>query len=996
MTWPPWRRVGEEAALVRYLQPEAVRSLLRGLHRGPFPDPGAGPFFDRLAQLWELLVAARPRYVHSPAGDGSAFQVIRPAHDVLGSSAAGTCLDLALVLAGGCVAAGWEPVIVLTGGEEQSHASVVVPVRAGARLDLGGPFIRSVGDIVGDLIEEKTGPGSFVALDPVTFAGHRDAAPLRFDEAVRAGARALRDSAGDWQVGIDVAALDSPRHRYEPVQPPPVPLLTPPYLREALDLDSLKVTQARQRVVPFVDDGVIDILRHWASGRQQAGASPIAVVSGVGGAGKTRLAAELAWELGEHGWTTGFLRDDVRVNPLREPDLRWATEHPGPLLVVADYAEGVAGTVTTLLGALGQRTERWRLLLTTRGTGEMNRTLTDAVAAAGEALAPLSIRLRPGVQAMDGLFDHAVREFARLAGTEAPGDAAYDRTVGWTTLDLVLLARQAVLRPGETLPSTKRALYRQVVEHELRYWQRVIEERRGPALAAGALVRTARAVALARPARGASPRVVQVATGLGEYEAEHAAEAIEGCLAEGEDGRLSLRPDPVADHLVRDAFGDEERGAGGLLERVLSTCEAADDRVALARSVDRASSEHRDFGLAAAVLRLDPSWWEVGLAAAAELGGSWLDATEALLVGDEPVPPEAVSAAARAPLGHAHLRRVALAAARRAVRQAEASGEGAERRVELAEELSIRLAEMGMASDAVPLQLEVVVARQAAAGSATADVDDDAKLAASLNNLAASLSGMGRRDEALAAAQEAVDLYRRLAEAAPQAFLPDLATSLNNLAAFLSGMGRRDKALTAAQEAVDLYRRLAEAAPQAFLPNLAMSLNNLAASLSGMGRRDEALTAAQEAVDLYRRLAEAAPQAFLPNLAMSLNNLGAFLSGMGRRDEALAAPQEAVDLYRRLAEAAPQAFLPDLAMSLNNLAASLSGMGRRDEALAAAQEAVDLRRRLAVAAPQAFLPNLATSLNNLANQLSDVGRRDEALTAAQEAVDLYRRLAEAA
>ena len=842
MTWPLWRRVGEEAALVRYLQPDAVRSLLLGLNRGPFPDPGPAPLFDRLEQLWDLLVEARPRYVHAPAGDGSGFQAIRPAHDVLGRAAAGTCLDLALVLAGGCMAAGWEPIIVLTTGDRQSHASVVVPVRAGARLHLDGPLIRSAAPIVGNLIDGVGGAGDFIALDPVAFTDGRDASPLRLDVALLDGASSLMASAANWQVGIDVSSLDSPSHRYQAVSLPPVPLLTPPYLPSALDLDSLKVTQARQRVVPFIDDDVLDLLRDWTSDGRQAAPPRVAVVSGVGGAGKTRLAAELAWQLAEHeGWTTGFLRDDVRTSPLRDDDLRWATECQGRLFIVADYAEGVASALVTLLAALHQRNERWRLLLTTRGTGGTTATLADALVAAGEAAGPLTVRLRPSVRASEGLFHHAVGEFARLAGGKAPEMAVFEPTVSWTTLDIVLLARQAVLRPGEPLPSTQRELYDHVVDHELRYWRRVIEDRRVPARARATLLRAAGAVALARPLPGSAGTVVQVATGLSRDEADQLTEIVETCLVEGEDERLTLRPDPVADHLVVGVFGENERLPGGLLEGVLETCRTGEDRAALARSVDRATSQGGDASLAEEVLRLDPSWWDVGLAAAAVLGGCWLDATENLLSGDESVPPEAVSAAAGAPLGHARLRRVALAAARRAAQDAAGAGGAGEERVQLAESLAVRLADMGMPVDALPVQLDVVAARRAAAGDMTTDDDDRGALAMSLNNLANILSGAGRRDDALAIAEEAVELCRQLAQAAPQAFRPDLAMSLNNLANRLSGAGRRDEALAIAEEAVELYRQLAQAAPQAFLTDLAMSLNNLANILSDAGWRDGAL-----------------------------------------------------------------------------------------------------------------------------------------------------------
>jgi tetratricopeptide (TPR) repeat protein len=90
----------------------------------------------------------------------------------------------------------------------------------------------------------------------------------------------------------------------------------------------------------------------------------------------------------------------------------------------------------------------------------------------------------------------------------------------------------------------------------------------------------------------------------------------------------------------------------------------------------------------------------------------------------------------------------------------------------------------------------------------------------------------------------------------------------------LSALGRREEALAAAQEAAELYRRLAAQQSDAFLPGLAMSLTNLGITLSALGRREEALAATQEAAELYRRLAAQQPDAFLPNLANSLETYG--------------------------------------------------------------------------------------------------------------------------
>ena len=262
------------------------------------------------------------------------------------------------------------------------------------------------------------------------------------------------------------------------------------------------------------------------------------------------------------------------------------------------------------------------------------------------------------------------------------------------------------------------------------------------------------------------------------------------------------------------------------------------------------------------------------------------------------------------------------------------------------------------------------------------------------NNLGIRYDDLGRREEALAATQRAVDLYERLAEKNPDAFLHDLANSLNNLGVRYNALGRREEALAATQRAVDLYERLAEKNPDAFMHDLAASVDNLGVMLSALGRREEALAATQRAVDLYERLAEKNPDAFMPDLARSLNNLGMMLSALGRREEALAATQRAVQIRERLAEKNPDAFMPDLAASVDNLGVMLSALGRREEALAATQRAVQIRERLAEKNPDAFMPDLARSLNNLGAMYNALGRREEALAATQRAVDLYERLAE--
>jgi tetratricopeptide (TPR) repeat protein len=311
----------------------------------------------------------------------------------------------------------------------------------------------------------------------------------------------------------------------------------------------------------------------------------------------------------------------------------------------------------------------------------------------------------------------------------------------------------------------------------------------------------------------------------------------------------------------------------------------------------------------------------------------------------------------------------------------------------LVNNLANRLSDLGRREEALTAAEEAVRLRRTLAASRSDAFTAD--LAASLNNLATMLSALGRREEALRADEEAVRLGRVLAAARPDAFAPGLAVSLTTLATMLNALGRREEALAAAEEAVHLDRTLVAARPDAFTPDLAASLTTLATMLSALGRREEALAAAGEAVSLRRALAAARPDAFTPDLALSLNTLATTLRALGPPEEALTTAVETVHLYRTLAAARPDAFTPDLALSLNNLAATLSDLGRREEALTAAEEAVRLRRALAAARPDAFTPDLAGSLSNLALRLSDLGRREEALSAAEESVCYYRALAAA-
>jgi tetratricopeptide (TPR) repeat protein len=277
------------------------------------------------------------------------------------------------------------------------------------------------------------------------------------------------------------------------------------------------------------------------------------------------------------------------------------------------------------------------------------------------------------------------------------------------------------------------------------------------------------------------------------------------------------------------------------------------------------------------------------------------------------------------------------------------------------------------------------------------------ELARSTDLLSVCQQELGRQDEAVAMlSSRSIAIYRQLAQANPHEYEPGLARALNNLGIHWRNAGRLNEAMALFREAVEVNRRLARGNAAAHDPELAITLNSLGNLLLEMGQHDQALLIVKEAVEVNRRLAAANPDAHEHNLAMALNTLGSSLQLLAKGRDALPPTEEAVEICRRLTAANPEAHEPTLALALDNLgtrlamAATLEG---RDQAEAAAlalsstEEAVGIFRRLAASSPARFEHDLARSLNNLATWLAQVSRVDEAVTVAEEGIAIRRRLA---
>ena len=991
-----WDRVADPAGIAEVVHPGWVQRALTAEDWRGFPgnEPGEGDGVskvERLAQqIFDKLAELHITYVHEPAESVPGAQRVRAVDEVLPLGQA-TCLDMCATFCSAALDAGIYPLLLTVRQEERRrHALVLVPVDrrwsfgVPALLDEG--FSRSPlvldGDDVRDLVASAPDDamGTWLAIDveQATYSADRDAGDWAC--AIAAGASYVNE--WDWDVCVDVGGIRAQQDNSSelPTLARTEKVLAPGYLPLPDDSTPLQMIRTRYGVVPFCSRSEYRELREWAVGTaKSSGRKPdvsVAVLTGAGGTGKTRMAAQLCHDLEVLGWYTGFV---PAKSAMKNDELTYLAELTTELLIVVDYAEeSRQEQVATLLRALRGRRSPTRIVLTARGIDSWWEDFREDLESDGIQLGQGLVKeLEPRPDPVL-LYRQAVRGFSKVINGVNPPEVVIPKHAGDTALDIVLRAWLAVVddsgmqdpqsersvEGGERSvraanPNARDSLYDRVLRLEFNRW------RAFPELWDISLIHLRRIAATLSLLVPDASQVDDVLSRLLEWRDEHlrrsrVAELLSTTLLRSAgDGGASLRPDPVAEHLILSVFGGDPDQVDAVLPGDplevpgISEPDASEATVTralmlgqqaqnLSQVITRAASQDRESAskLARHILKTCPHLWSSALEVSLAQGGPFVGALEYLVESGVDLPFEEIENSI--PLEHSTLRGVALAAVQH----------------------------MEERSENYP-----------------------AERAHYLRRLANRLSKAGRRNDALEAAQEAIVLYRKLVALYPEMYTSDLAMMLDNLGNRLSEVGRREEGLEAVREAVEQYRLLAAKSPETYASNLASSLNNLAYLLSGVGYRDEAAKIGEEAVSMYRSLVAKSSSNYLPDMAASLDNLAIFLSGAGRQLEALEVVREATGIYRRLEEESPATYASDLMVSLNNLALRLSGVGCRREALEASQEAVGLCRGLAKELPDVYSHLLASLTDNLAVRLSEMGRLREALDVAREAVGAYRSLA---
>ncbi|GAA2321122.1 hypothetical protein GCM10010149_87680 [Nonomuraea roseoviolacea subsp. roseoviolacea] len=748
--------------------------------------------------------------------------------------------------------------------------------------------------------------------------------------------------------------------------------------------------RADAEVVSFRGRGeLLEELAAWCEGD---GVS-VRLLTGPGGQGKTRLSRRLVTDLYGRGFVGGHLLSR-RVDPAAYAAFARTTV---PLVVVVDYAESRPEQVVHLLEQVlhGGDGEAVRILLLARTAGEWWTQLRtghpDLEAALSGTVVHTLQPLEPDEDGRRAAFGDALRDLAthleRLPGFGGPSWASAVKAIdppAWLGADVrasILTIQMAAL--VELLQSSEHpvevgasdAVEDVLLNHERRYWQRTAAAA-GLAANPGSLERAIAAAALCgaddAAQAGATLKAVPGWTDAGDDRREAAARWIHGLYpAPAGEYWGAVQPDRIGEHLVTIVT----RGAPELLNVLLPAASVEQRERALEVLARASAREQRHFRSIFRSLLGIRHWHLVvtmlDITTQAERPEALRDALASFLEEEQDLGYDELLALTMAtPLSTLVLRDFGVRVAERLVTVAR---EDARRAIATGRLWPFR----------VPRRHRRVVG----------------DLATALAYLAERYLVVDRRKEALTAAEEAVDLNRRLG----RDHLSGLADALR-IFANACPPGRREAALAAAEEAVALWRRQMAATERGSFAEehrqseLAHALVTLSTLYEQAGRGAESVAASEEATAIEHRLAEIDPDNHAPRLASTLTTAASSRAGMGRHDDVVERAERAVSLLRDLAAGSPDEHLNSLGVALNNLSNAYGEAGRRAEALAATQEAVAVFRRLTADGPGRApdgpatgqdgrgLDNLATALANNAIRYALLDRHAEGLAPIDEAI----------
>jgi tetratricopeptide (TPR) repeat protein len=726
--------------------------------------------------------------------------------------------------------------------------------------------------------------------------------------------------------------------------------------------DVFRLLSWRTRLAPLIGrDTELKAVLDWS--HQKSGVK-VRFLSGPGGAGKSRLAAEAAQRLRDEGWTAGFASlDQPRIVPVTRDGL----------LLILDYAEEKRQQTVELLSHLARVEDapsRIRVLFLSRRDPDWWRADIDAAHAAeicdGQQVAVELVGEQEALAVVEAVQDRVIDHLGVKAVRSDPQAVREWREQNPSLHGLPLFIHAAAIHA--VLEQREIRLAGAEVMRALVRRERLRIDNIGRASGFGAQG-AGRLVGLAAASGSFDETMIRQLANpqleLGVPAPEHVIDAV-ALLPHWEDHRLpAITPGILGSGFLLEILSDRPDRAPDWLWTVLSASPP--------EWVHRMERLSYDIEILHGPKEQHLSTWLVQM----------VDRDHGRAMFLEPV---VAQRGPRATLG------LALAVAR--ILLEDSTRNPADRASVL-----MNMSNLLPAADDLPGAIAAIIeAIKIYEALAEADHNTfDSHLASSLNNLANRLSEAGDRTGALEAIRKAVDIQTELVRKDPIEAGMHLAGALTNMSAHLSEAGEVHQSIEVARQAIAQYRNLLAANQPGVRANLAVALDNLSQLLFTGGEAQqnpvEALDASREAVQIHERLAADDPR-FEPELIGSLRVLSNRLASVNDPN-AMPAATRAVNMSRRLAGQDPRRYGALLAISYETLAARYVESNDLEAAIGAIRDAEEIFREIAGRRPEIGAPDLARTLAHLTTFLRLAGRRDESIATGKDAIGIWEQLANA-
>ena len=249
---------------------------------------------------------------------------------------------------------------------------------------------------------------------------------------------------------------------------------------------------------------------------------------------------------------------------------------------------------------------------------------------------------------------------------------------------------------------------------------------------------------------------------------------------------------------------------------------------------------------------------------------------------------------------------------------------------------------------------------------------DHSDLARSYNNVGGAYRKLGDHRKALDYQKKALAIFEK---ALPEDH-PDLATSYNNVGSTYGDLGDQQKALDYKKKALAIREKVL---PKDH-PHLAASYNNVGSTYSALGDHRKALDYLKKALAIREK---ALPEDH-PDLAASYNNVGFTYGYLGDHQKALDYQKKALAIREKVLP--PDH--PDLALSYNNVGGTYYDLGNSQKALEYQKRALAIQEKVLPTDHS----DLATSYNNVGGTYYNLGNYQKALEYQKKALAIWEKV----